>query len=49
MSETFKYIMDGLSFGVVVSTIAGLLPSIAALLSIVWLSVQLYDRFKKDK
>ena len=47
MPESVKYILDGISLSVVVTTIAGMLPPIAALMSIIWLGVQLYDRFKK--
>jgi len=47
MPENFKYILDGLSLSVVVTTIAGILPPIAALLSIIWILIQLYDRIKR--
>ena len=34
--------VDALSFGTVIATIAGWLPPIAALFSIVWLGMQMY-------
>lgn len=44
-----KYTLDGAAIANVVATIVGLLPAIAAVLSIVWLGIQIYDRFKKKK
>jgi hypothetical protein len=42
-----KQILDAASFVAVVGTLTKLLPPIAAALSIVWISVQLYDRVKR--
>lgn len=37
------------SIGATIATIAGWLPSIAALFSIVWLSLQIYSWFEKRR
>lgn len=42
-----KQFLDALSFMAVVGTLTKLLPPIAAALSIVWVSIQLYDRLKR--
>jgi hypothetical protein len=47
MSDTFKLTLDGVSIANVVGTIAGVLPDIAALLSIIWLGIQIYSHFNK--
>ena len=47
MTDTVKYTLDVASVANVIATIIGWLPAIAALLSIVWLGIQIYDRFKK--
>ena len=44
--HALRYTLDFLSIGGVVATLAGWLPPVAALLSIVWLSMQIYDRIK---
>lgn len=49
MSDAFKLTLDGVSLANVVGTIAGLLPDIAALLSIIWLGIQIYSHFKKKE
>ena len=38
-----KYVADGVSFGTVVGTLLGYLPTIAAALSIVWISIQIWE------
>ena len=45
--EQAKLAVDGLSIVATLATIAGWLPPIAALLSIVWLSMQIYDWIRK--
>lgn len=49
MNNTIKYTLDATAVANVVATIVGLLPAIAAGLSIIWLGIQIYDRFKKKK
>ena len=43
----FKQFLDYISFVAVAGTITKILPPLAALLSVVWLSIQIYDRIKK--
>jgi hypothetical protein len=38
-----KHVADGLSFGVLLGTIANLLPSIAALMTIVWTAIRIWE------
>lgn len=45
MEEYIKTLLDGVSWIIVGTTLVGLLPPTAALLSILWLLVQFYDRF----
>lgn len=40
--------LDALSYGAVIGALAGILPPIAALFSIIWICTQLYDRWKKQ-
>ncbi len=42
-SSTPRYAMDGLSFFGVVATMAGWLPPVAAMLSIIWLTIQISE------
>lgn len=37
------------SIGATIATIAGWLPNVAALLSIIWLSLQIYSWFEKRR
>jgi hypothetical protein len=43
VNETSKTVIDGVSLGIVGSTLANWLPPIAALLSIVWTCFRLYE------
>jgi chromate transport protein ChrA len=43
MSENAKHIVDALSIGTVAGTLAGILPSIAAIFTIVWTAVRIYE------
>ena len=43
-SQTLRHILDVLAAGVAGGALVGLLPPMAAFLSIVWLSFQIYDR-----
>lgn len=38
-----KYLADGLSFGVLLGTIANILPSIAAGMTIVWTAIRIWE------
>ena len=42
-TETAKAVGDVLSIGTVIGTLAGLLPSIAAMFTIVWTSIRIYE------
>jgi uncharacterized membrane protein YdjX (TVP38/TMEM64 family) len=42
-SESTKHVVDVLSFGTVVGTLAGILPSIAAAFTIVWTTIRIYE------
>jgi hypothetical protein len=41
--DQVKFSLDMLSFTIIIGTIIDALPSIAAAMSIVWLSMQMYD------
>lgn len=43
MNENGAYVGDVLSVGVVVSTLAGWLPTVAAFLSIVWVLIRIWE------
>jgi chromate transport protein ChrA len=43
VDDTVKHIADGVSIITVVGTLAGVLPSIAALITIVWTSIRIYE------
>ena len=43
VTENLKHAMDGISLGTVVATLAGWLPHIAALLTIVWTALRIYE------
>lgn len=43
MDDTTKNLMDTASVATVVGTISGLLPAIAALFTIVWTSIRIYE------
>lgn len=43
LTETAKNIGDAVSVGTVVGTLAGILPSIAAIITIVWTSIRIYE------
>ncbi|WP_249258810.1 hypothetical protein, partial [Sphingobium yanoikuyae] len=38
-----KHVADGLSFGVLLGTIANILPSIAALMTIIWTAIRIWE------
>lgn len=41
--ETAKHVVDALSIGTVVATLTGILPSIAAIFTIVWTAIRIYE------
>jgi chromate transport protein ChrA len=43
MSDHFKPVADAASLGTVVATLGGWLPSIAALISIIWGVIRIYE------
>jgi len=43
LSEGTKHLIDALSIGVVLGTIAQMLPSVAAILTIVWTSIRIWE------
>ena len=42
-SDTMKHIMDGLSVVTVVGTITKMLPAVAAVFTIVWTGIRIYE------
>lgn len=42
-NEQAKHIVDALSIGTVAGTLAGVLPSMAALFTIVWTVIRIYE------
>src|SRR3990167_6160344 len=49
MNNTIKYTLDGVSLANVAATIMGWLPAIAALFSIVWISIQIYEWYQSKR
>lgn len=47
MDVNVKHVLDAAAIANVVATIVGWLPAIAALLSIVWTGIQIYNYLKK--
>lgn len=43
LSSATKHFIDTLSLGVVIGTVANVLPSVAAALTIVWTSLRIFD------
>jgi chromate transport protein ChrA len=41
--ETAKAVVDGVSIGTVLATLAGWLPSIAAMFTIIWTGIRIYE------
>ncbi len=42
-TEAAKHVVDALSIGTVAATLAGILPSIAAIFTIVWTVIRIYE------
>jgi hypothetical protein len=49
MTDNIKHAIDAASVGTVVATLIGWLPAIAAMFSIVWTIIQIYDWYKRKK
>lgn len=47
--QTAKVTTEGVSLLTILGSLLQYLPAWAALMSIIWYAVLLYDRFKKDK
>ncbi len=43
MNETTKHAIDAASFGTAVATVAGWLPSLAAIFTIIWTGIRIYE------
>lgn len=41
--ETLKYIADGLSVVTVIGTLINVLPSVAAIFTIIWTGIRIYE------
>jgi len=42
-TETIKHVVDGLSIITVIGTLADMLPSVAAVFTIVWTSIRIWE------
>lgn len=42
-SESLKHIVDGVSVVTVIGTLANVLPAIAALFTIIWTAIRIYE------
>lgn len=49
VSEHTKHFLDSVSGVAVLGSLIKILPAIAALFSIVWYGIRIYDRFKPKK
>jgi hypothetical protein len=47
MWDTVKIACDSVAIGTTVATVLGYAPPIAAVLSIIWLTIQIYDRLHR--
>ena len=47
--DQLKTVGDALSLSIVIATMISWLPPIASLLSIIWLSIQIYEWYKNRK
>ena len=41
--DTFKYVVDAASFFTVIGTITSMLPAVAALFTIIWTGIRIYE------
>lgn len=49
LTEPVRHTLDVGSVAAVIASLAGILPPIAALLSIIWLTIQIVDFFKRQR
>lgn len=49
MSDYIKHLVDATALINVVATLAAILPAIAALMSIIWYGIRIYEYFKSGK
>jgi hypothetical protein len=42
-NEDLKHVVDGASVGTVLATLAGWLPAVAAIFTIVWTGIRIYE------
>lgn len=42
-AESFKHVVDGVSVVTVIGTLANVLPAIAALFTIIWTAIRIYE------
>jgi hypothetical protein len=42
-NEELKHVVDGASIGTVLATLAGWLPAVAAIFTIVWTGIRIYE------
>lgn len=42
-ADDFKHALDGVSVGTVIATLAGWLPAIAALFTILWTAIRIWE------
>ena len=49
MEQQVRVVADVSSLGVVISTLMGFLPPIAAIASIIWSGIQIYEWYKKKR
>lgn len=43
MNESTKHAIDAVSFGTAVATVAGWFPSLAAIFTIIWTGIRIYE------
>jgi len=43
MNESTKHVIDAASFSTALATVAGWLPSVAAVVTIVWTGIRIYE------
>ena len=43
MSESTKHVIDAASFSTALATVAGWLPSVAAVFTIIWTGIRIYE------
>ena len=43
LDESVKYVIDALSFATVLGTLINMLPSVAALFTILWTAIRIYE------